>query len=142
MKKGAIQNKEKSSRLKARRLELLRVTQMGKLSEIVSFLAHEISQPLTSILAYAQAASRRVAGKDPQLQEILQYIIQDDHRASAVIRRLRSLLKKSAPEFVRIDMNEIVNDTVALLAADAGARHPAWQTVLDPRLPMIRGDRR
>jgi len=47
---------------------------------VVSSLAHEISPALTAILSYAQAAQRMLADREPKLQEILQYIINDDQR--------------------------------------------------------------
>ena len=102
--------RQRDFEIKEQREELLHVTRVGKLSEFVSSLAHEISQPLTAILSYAQAAQRILAGppteqaeRELQLQEILQYIVNDDQRASEVIRRLRSLLKKSDPEFELLD---------------------------------------
>ncbi len=123
------------------REELLHVTRVGKLAEFVSSLAHEISQPLTAILSYAQAAQRMLAGKEPKLQEILQYIINDDQRAVEVIRRLRSLLKKSAPEMKPLDINALINETVVLIATDATVRDVALKIEPENDLPLVRGDR-
>ena len=61
-------------------------------------LAHEVSQPLTAVLSYAQAAKRILKGREPQVQKILSYIIDDDQRATCVIQRLRVLLKHSVPK--------------------------------------------
>ncbi len=123
------------------RQELLHVTRVGKLAEFVSSLAHEISQPLTAILSYAQAAKRMLAGRDPKLREILQYIINDDQRATDVIRRLRSLLKKSKPERKPIDINALINETIVLIATDATVRNSIIKTELDTNLPLVCGDR-
>jgi len=140
--------RQKDLKIKEQREELLHVTRVGKLAEFVSSLAHEISQPLTAILAYAQAAQRiltgpptRQAERELQLQEILQYIVHDDQRASEVIRRLRSLLKKSDPEFTPIDMNALINETVVLMTTDVTVRNKVIKTKLHPKLPLIRGDR-
>ena len=83
--------RERATKIEEQREELLHVTRVGKLAEFVSSLAHEISQPLTAILSYAQAAQRMPAGNDAKLKEILQYIIDDDRRAAEVIKRLRLL---------------------------------------------------
>ncbi len=123
------------------REELLHVTRVGKLAEFVSSLAHEISQPLAAILAYAQAAQRMFAGRKPELQEILQHIINDDQRASDVIQRLRLLLKKGNPEMKPLDINAIINETVRLIATDAGLRSTVIKTKFDTDLPLVRGDR-
>ena len=48
--------RQKNSEIEEQREQLLHVTRVGKLAEFVSSLAHEISQPLTAILSYAQAA--------------------------------------------------------------------------------------
>jgi two-component system sensor kinase FixL len=123
------------------REELLHVTRVGKLAEFVSSLAHEISQPLTAILSYAQAAQRMLAGREPKLREILQYIINDDQRAAEVIQRLRSLLKKSAPEMKPLDINVLINETVVLIATDSTVRNVVLKIEPENDLPRVRGDR-
>jgi len=55
---GANLIRKKDLEILEQRRELLHVTRVGKLAEFVSSLAHEISQPLTAILSYAQAAQR------------------------------------------------------------------------------------
>ncbi len=133
--------RQKDLEIKEQREDLLHVTRVGKLAEFFSSLAHEISQPLTAILSHAQAAQRMFAGREPQLQEILQYIVNDDQRASEVIRRLRSLLKKSDPEFEPLDMNAIINETVVLITTDVTVRNKVIKAELAKKLPPIRGDR-
>jgi len=123
------------------REELLHVTRVGKLAEFVSSLAHEISQPLTAILSYSQAAQRMLAGRESEIQKILSYIINDDQRASEVIQRLRSLLKKSAPEIKPLDINVIINETVMLIVTDATVRNDVVKIELESNLPLVCGDR-
>ena len=133
--------REKELEIDEQREELLHVTRVGKLAEFVSSLAHEISQPLTAILSYAQAAQRMLAGREPELQKILSYIINDDQRAAEVIQRLRSLLKKSKPEMKPLDINALINETMVLIATDATVRNSVIKTELDTNLPIVRGDR-
>jgi len=133
--------KTKNGQIKQQREELLHVTRVGKLAEFVSSLAHEISQPLTAILSYAKAAQRMLDGREPEIEEILQHIIDDDQRASEVIRRLRSLLKKSDPEFGPLDLNALIDETVVLLATDVTVRKKMIKTQLRPGLPLVRVDR-
>ncbi|MFA5363005.1 MAG: ATP-binding protein [Candidatus Omnitrophota bacterium] len=133
--------REKVLEIDEQREELLHVTRVGKLAEFVSSLAHEISQPLTAILSYSQAAQRMLTGRDPELKKILSYIITDDQRAAEVIQRLRSLLKKSAPEMKPLDINALINDTIRLLATDATVRNNVLRVELASDLPLVRGDR-
>jgi len=132
---------KKESEINEQREELLHVTRVGKLAEFVSSLAHEISQPLTAILSYAQAAQRMLEGREPQIKEILQHIIDDNHRASEVIQRMRSLLKKGKPEMETLDINAVVNETVMLVTTDAAVRNDALKIELESDLPLIHGDR-
>ena len=132
--------REKELEIVKQREELLHVTRVGKLAEFVSSLVHEISQPLTAILSYTQAAQRIFAGREPKLQEILQYIINDNHRANEVIQRMRSLLKKSKSEMKPLDINAVINETVMLVTTDANVRKDILKVELDDNLPLIRGD--
>jgi PAS domain S-box-containing protein len=127
--------------INTQREELLHVLRAGKLSEFVSSLAHEINQPLTAILSYAQAALRMLAKRDPKLQEILQYIIKDDQRAAEVIQRLRLMLKKQKPKFEPLDINKLISETIALMTTHIIIRNKVFRTDLDSDLPLIRGDR-
>lgn len=133
--------RQKDAEFKEQREELLHVTRVGKLAEFVSSLAHEISQPLTAILSYTQAAQRMFADREPQLQEILQYIINDNYRATEVIRRLRLLLKKSKPKFEPLDINALIYDTVGLILTHVTVSHKVIQLELGSDLPWIKGDR-
>ncbi|MBF0384350.1 MAG: PAS domain-containing protein [Candidatus Omnitrophica bacterium] len=128
-------------KIKEQREELLHLTRVGKLAEFTSSLAHEISQPLTAILAYAQAAQRLFEGREPQLQQIMQYIINDDLRATGVIQRLRALLKKTAPEMKPVYINALISETVLLITSDATIRNNVLKIELERNLPLVCGDR-
>ena len=133
--------KQRNLEIEDQREELLHVTRVGKLAEFVSSLAHEISQPLTAILSYAQAGQRLLKDKEPQLRDILQYIINDDQRAAEVIRRLRYLLKKTKPTFDPLDINVLVNDTITLIRPHIIAKNKVVKFKSDSNLPFIQGDR-
>ena len=141
LRQGRSNQKLADEEILKQREELLHVTRVGKLAEFVSSLAHEISQPLTAILAYAQAAERMLKDKEPQVKEILQFIIKDNQRAAEVIRRLRSLLKKGKPTFESIDLNELIDETVLLITTDVTVRNKVINTQLALNLPQIKGDR-
>lgn len=133
--------RERDLEINEQRESILHVTRVGKLAEFVSSLAHEISQPLTAILSYAQAAKRMLADREPELSKILSYIIDDDHRANEVIQRLRSLLKKSTPEMKPLDINVLVSETVAIIATDAIVRNVVLKIDIESNLPLVCGDR-
>jgi two-component system sensor kinase FixL len=141
LKDGARKEIRLDLEIEKQREELLHVTRVGKLAEFVSSLAHEISQPLTAILSYAQGAKRMLGHREPELQKILSYIIDDDQRAAQVIQRLRSLLKKNKPEMEPLDINDLINDTIVLIATDANIRNISLKLDWGVGLPLVRGDR-
>lgn len=134
------EGKKAELKIAKQREEILRVTRVGKLSEFTASLVHEISQPLTAILSYAQAVQRLFKGREPQLQEILQRIINDDKRAATVIQQLRNMLKKIASEMKPLNINAIVKATVDLVIADATLRKDVLKVELESNLPFVYGD--
>jgi PAS domain S-box-containing protein len=119
---------------------LMRVSVLGELSGAI---AHEVNQPLTAILSNAQAAIYLLAQESPNLLEVrdaLQDIVQEDSRASEVVRRLRGLLKKDVPKSEPVDVNELVNLTIALLNSESIGRRVLIETDLANQLPSMSGD--
>jgi len=121
---------------------LSRVTMLGELS---GSLAHELNQPLTSILSNAQAAQRFLADDDVDLnevREILNDIVAEDRRAGEMIQRLRVLFKKrEIPKHSgNIDINEVVQDVLKLVRNDLMNQNVTVDTELAQNLPAVTGD--
>ena len=118
-----------------------RVSMMGQLA---SGLAHEINQPLASILRNAEAAELFLQHPSPDLDEIraiLSDIRSDDERAGQVIDRMRGLLKRQALETGRLDVGALVGDVAALVRIDAATRQVKLDVDVPADLPHVRGDR-
>ena len=136
----------KQGELEAQRLrqDLAHIGRVSALGELTASLAHELNQPLTAILANAQAAERLLAADVlnlEEIREILKDIVDDDKRAGDVIRRLRALLKKGDLECVSLDLNEIASEVAWLVRNDALTRNVSMSLELVPGLPRVRGDR-
>jgi PAS domain S-box-containing protein len=119
---------------------LMRVSVLGELSGAI---AHEVNQPLTAILSNAQSALHLLARDSPDLAEVrdaLQDIVHEDNRASAVVHRLRGLLKKGERSFEPVDLNALVHSTIALLNSELIGRGTHVRTELAERLPAPSGD--
>lgn len=127
-----------------RRAELTRATRIASVGELSASIAHEVGQPLTAILANADAARRMLArGVDEpgELGEILADVRRDALRASEVVRRLRRLLEKHAVAFTAMDLRDAVEETLALLAPEAARRNIVLERRLSAAAAPIRGDR-
>ena len=126
------------------REDLAHIGRVSTVGELTASLAHELNQPLTAILANAQAVRRILDAGQADLIEvraIVDDIVDDDKRASDVIGRLRSLLKKGALERSSLDMSELVGQVARLVAADAVLRGVVIELELAPDLPPVAADR-
>ncbi len=124
--------------------ELAHLSRVAMLGELSGSLAHELNQPLTAILSNAQAAQRFLAHSPPRvdkLAEILTDIVKSDHRAGAVIQRLRSLLRKEEAQRHPLDLNDVVEESLRLMRSDLLNRHVVVSTDLAGALPAVSGDR-
>ncbi len=108
-----------------RMAELAHINRFSTAGELVTSIAHEINQPLGAIHTNAETLELMLNSPSVNLAEVREVIAdirRDDGRASEVIRRLRSLLKKSPFEPKRIDLNAVIRETVGFLSALAAAR--------------------
>ena len=107
-------------------------------------LAHELNQPLSAILANAQAARRFLARPDPPIDEvraIIDDIDADDRRAGELIHGMRALLNHHDVEPVDLDVNDVIRDAVRLLHGDCLLRRVSLVVDLEAPLPLIHCDR-
>lgn len=96
-----------------------------------------------SILTNAETAELLLKSSSPnldELREILADIRRDDQRASEVIRRLRSVLKRTPFEMRRIDLNETVRQVIGFVAAVAHKRDIALMCGTTPADLYVEGD--
>ncbi len=124
--------------------ELAHLSRVAMLGELSGSLAHELNQPLTAILSNAQAAQRFLAQNPPrvdQLAEILSDIVKSDHRARSVIQRLRSMLRKEPAQHQRLDINDVVQESLRVMRSDLLNRDVTVDTDLADALPAVSGDR-
>ncbi len=137
------EQKNAESEAELQRQEVAHLMRVSALGELSGAIAHEVNQPLTAILSNAQAALYLLGQDSPDLAEVrdaLQDIVQEDNRAGEVIHRLRSLLKKGETKSEPVDINELVNSTIALLRSELIGRRITVETDLADDLPTVSGD--
>ena len=126
-----------------RMAELAHVNRFSTAGELTASIAHEINQPLGSILCNAETAKEILKSPTPdvaELNEIVDDILKDDQRASEVIRRMRSLLKKAPFEPKNLEFNDVVRDTVEFISSLVIGRKVALSSVITPDVLPILGD--
>jgi signal transduction histidine kinase len=116
------------------------------MGELATSLAHELSQPLNAILQNAGVAHMLLnAHPTPpalgEMSDIISDIRKDDIRASEIIRRMRGLLQKHELESRPVDLNEIAQETIAIVQPDARSRGIELDMDLAAGVHQIPGDR-
>jgi signal transduction histidine kinase len=127
-----------------RMAELAHVNRYSMAGELTASIAHELNQPLGSILVNTETATLMLDLPSldvNELKEILSDIKRDDQRAGEVIRRLRSLLKRAPFETKEIDLNEAVGESIDLVSGLVHAREVTVSSALAPGVLPVRGDR-
>jgi C4-dicarboxylate-specific signal transduction histidine kinase len=114
------------------------------MGELTASIAHEVNQPLAAVVTNANAASRWLAADPPNLneaREAIQRIARDGARASEVIRRIRALMKKSEPSKTLVNLNELIEETIAFTHPELKHEKISLHAELSPQLPHVPGDR-
>jgi PAS domain S-box-containing protein len=124
--------------------ELARVTRLTTLGEIGASIAHEVNQPLAAIVTNAQACLRWLDRATPNLDEArraVQRIADNGNRAGEVIRSIRALSNKADPQRAPLDINDVINEVIALVRLELLSHRISLRTELAPVLPAVLADR-
>ena len=124
-------------RAQAEIAHIARITTMG---ELAASIAHELNQPLGSIVTSGDACLRWLATKPPNLDEARQAveaIIRDGTRASSVLVRIRGLLRRGERVRERLDINDIIREVIALLEGELRRNGASLRTEMPSKLPPV-----
>jgi PAS domain S-box-containing protein len=124
--------------------ELAHVTRVMTLGELTASIAHEVNQPLAAIVTNGNACLRWLGGAQPNFVEARKAVertIKDSYRASEVISRIRTLVKKAPPRNDVVDLNEVILEVLTLAQTEARRNHVFLKRQLESDLPTVKGDR-
>jgi PAS domain S-box-containing protein len=123
--------------------ELAHIARITALGELTASIAHEVNQPLTAIVTNGNASLHLLSAAPPDLEgtrEAVECIISDGLRASEVIKRIRTFLRKTATERSRLNVNRIIREIVALTTAELKKNQISVRTNLATNMPPVLGD--
>lgn len=106
-------------------------------------IAHEVKQPLTAIVASANAALSWLDRVEPDLDSVrasLRRVVSSGHRADAVIENIRSHFKMEARHHSPVDIGDVIQQALIVVRDKLQAYRVAVQTDLGERMPRIRGE--
>ncbi len=120
--------------------ELTHVNRMATVSQLSASIAHEVRQPLASVITNAQAALRWL--EKANIEEVrggLDGIVSEGFRASDIVTNLRAMFRHDVQEKSPLDINKLVSSVLALVVVDLQKHEIELQTQLDKRIPQVLG---
>jgi signal transduction histidine kinase len=124
--------------------ELAHVARVMITGELAATIAHEVNQPLTAMVANANATRRMLGNGKANLdeaREAIDDIVKDAHRASQVVERIRSLLRKDPHRTEHLAINEVIEEVVAIVRNDLVGKRVSLRMELADGLPKVEADR-
>ena len=118
--------------------KLLQTEKLASLGQMLSGIAHELSNPLTSIMGYAQLLLGRREGTDRTAD--IRKIYQEAERAGRIVKNLLLFTRETKPERRPVDLNEVVERTLPLRSYELKVENIAVESDLDPNLPLTLAD--
>jgi C4-dicarboxylate-specific signal transduction histidine kinase len=124
--------------------ELARVTRMSAMGALAASISHEVNQPLAAVVTNADACAIWLSTEPPNLEEAraaVDCIAQEGTRASEVVRHIRAMFTKAAPERTIVQINDLIREVGSLTEGAALRNQVLIETELAADLPASVGDR-
>jgi signal transduction histidine kinase len=120
--------------------ELIQASRARTMGELAASIAHEINQPLLSVVSNASASVRWLNRPTPAIPEALhglREVVKDGKRAGDIIRALQSLAKEATPSYIPISVDAVVREVFELAAAEVEQRGLIVRLALAADLPVM-----
>ncbi|HZX76864.1 PAS domain-containing sensor histidine kinase [Lysobacter sp.] len=124
--------------------ELAHASRVSTLGELTASIAHEVNQPLMTVVTYGEAGLRWLRRDPPDLGEVetaITRIVSEGRRAGEIVQRIRAFLGKAPARSEALDVTVVIEDAARLVQHELARGMVELQLELEPHLPEVRGDR-
>jgi len=124
--------------------ELAHANRLATMGQLAASIAHEVNQPIGAARNNAHAALRFLAKDPPELAEVseaLECVVTDTYRAGGIISRIRDQVKKVPPRRESVDLNDAIDNVIALVRGELSKNCVRVHMQLAEGLPSVHGDR-
>jgi C4-dicarboxylate-specific signal transduction histidine kinase len=114
------------------------------LGELTASISHEVNQPIAAVVTNGQVRLRLLALETPRPDDVrttVERIVRDAHGASEAIQRIRALAKRTEPQMVSLDLNDVIRESIMLVQRQVASHGVSLGTELASALPPVLGDR-
>ena len=143
-KRAEAEAREKDRRYHEMEMELAHANRVATVGQLTASIAHEVMQPITATVTYAQAALRWLRLEQSQLEEVqkaLTSIVDNGVRAGEVINRIRALIEKAPPRKDRFEVNGMILEVIEFTRGKAVEYGISVLTELANQSPLVEADR-
>jgi two-component system NtrC family sensor kinase len=129
-------------RLKATQAQLLQAEKLSAIGQLVAGVAHELNNPLTSVIGYAQLLLEEVGGEDhkgadAQLAHDLRRIAEESDRAAKIVRNLLAFARRQSATRAPQDIADVMNRVLSLRAYEFRLNAVELETAFEAKLPAV-----
>jgi PAS domain S-box-containing protein len=138
------ERKRSADALRALQTELAHASRLATMGQLAGSIAHEIHQPIGAVRNNAHAALRFLAREPPDLIEVrdaLECVVSETYRAADIVNGIRDQIKKAPPRQAEIDLNEAIEEVIALVRGELSKHRVLLRKRLSQGLASVRGDR-
>jgi PAS domain S-box-containing protein len=132
--------KKAEDHLRETRAKLNKASRIAMVAELSASIAHELNQPLTSVLANAQASKRWLAATPPNLDEVaasIERVVRDARSADQTMQNIRALFRRESFDRKEASVPEMISEAVRLVREDANKRAVPIQCIFEKDLPLV-----
>ena len=130
---------ERTDQVKAMQAHLFQAEKLASIGKLAAGVAHEINNPLTGVLTNSSLMLEDLADDHPWREDI-QTIVNETLRCRKIVKGLLDFSRQTRPQRTLLDLNQVVEDTLALVRNQTVFRNTKIVYDLDPHLPTVLAD--